>query len=381
MKLNDVDFTILLINVYFPYKQNTDEHRVQYLELLGALDDIITNNPLAKFIITGDFNYNIYDETQPMTPVIRDFIRSNDLICTHNFDSTFNAGTSFTRYCLKGGSYSLLDFILISRSLRDRVKRCYIDYDGSNPSDHFPVTMQIDVVPLVSGDGSHTGANNGMYRVPWSKIPREDLSKYRNAMEEMLDSVYVPTEILHGDVLCSCEYHVSVINHYYHSVLKVLEVADSLLPRKSPHGNRGKDFWTENLTRLTRDSVEAYNNWTDNGRPSSGPFFERKKECHYIYKSELRRRRRLMAAEKSEALNENLMEKNFLSFWKDWKKISQAKCPPVNRIEDALTEPDIASVFKSYFQGIYGCNDTGPHRNLRREFDEKIPPIFPIKTK
>ena len=197
----------------------------------------------------------------------------------------------------------------------------------------------------------------------------------------MLDSIFVPTDILHGDVLCSCEYHVSVINHYYHSVLKVLEVADSLLPRKSPHGNRGKDFWTENLTRLTRDSVEAYNNWTDNGRPSSGPFFERKKECHYIYKSELRRRRRLMAAEKSEALNENLMEKNFLSFWKDWKKISQAKCPPVNRIEDALTEPDIASVFKSYFQGIYGCNDTGPHRNLRREFDEKIPPIFPIKTK
>ena len=26
MKLNDVDFTILLINVYFPYKQNSDEY-------------------------------------------------------------------------------------------------------------------------------------------------------------------------------------------------------------------------------------------------------------------------------------------------------------------------------------------------------------------
>ena len=83
-----------------------------------------------------------------------------------------------------------------------------------------------------------------------------------------------------------------------------------------------------------------------------------------------------MAAERSEALGNDLMDKNFLSFWKDWKKISQAKCPPVNRIEDALTEPDIASVFKTYFQDIYGCNDTEPHRNLRREFDDKFPQYF-----
>ena len=258
MKLIDVDFTILIINVYFPYKQNTDEHRVQYLELLGAVENIITSNPLAKFIITGDFNYNIYDESQPMTPIIRDFLSNNDLICTHDLDSTFSADTSFTRCCIKGGTYSLLDFIFISCSLRDRVKRCYIDYDGSNPSDHFPLTMQIDIVPLVTGDSSHTGSQKGKYRVPWSKIQREDLTKYKNAMEEMLDGIPVPSDILHGDTLCSCEYHVSIINNYYHSLLSILEVADSLLPRKSPNGNRGKDFWTENLTRLKRDSVEAY---------------------------------------------------------------------------------------------------------------------------
>ena len=114
MKLIDVDFTIFLINVYFPYKQLTDEHRVQYLELLGTVEDIMTANPTAKFIITGDFNYDIFDESQPMVPIIKDFLRNNDLICTHSLDSSFNPNSSYTRCCIKSGTYSLLDYIFIS---------------------------------------------------------------------------------------------------------------------------------------------------------------------------------------------------------------------------------------------------------------------------
>ena len=53
--------------------------------------------------------------------------------------------------------------------------------------------------------------------------------------------------------------------------------------------------------------------------------------------------------------------------------MSQAKCPPVNRIGNAIKEPDIASVFQSYFQGIYGVNDTDAHRDLQREFSQKFP--------
>ena len=73
MKLVDVDFTILIINVYFPFKQNSDEHRVQYLEVLGTVESIILANPMAKFIITGDLNYNIFDDRQLMSNTICEF--------------------------------------------------------------------------------------------------------------------------------------------------------------------------------------------------------------------------------------------------------------------------------------------------------------------
>ena len=104
---------------------------------------------------------------------------------------------------------------------------------------------------------------------------------------------------------------------------------------------------------------------------SSGPIFESKKGCHYAYKAELRRQRRSFAAEKSEALGAQLVEKNFTKFWRDWRKISQVNCPPVNRIGDAITEPDIASAFQTFFQDIYGNNGTDAHKALRDEFNSK----------
>ena len=373
MKLNDVDFTILLINVYFPYKQNSDEHRVQYLEVLGTVESILLANPMAKFIITGDFNYDIYDSRQLMSNAIHEFLDNYDLLCTHELDPSFNSDSSYTRCCMKSETYSLLDYIFISSSLRDRVKRCQIRYDGRNPSDHFPVSLQLDVVPMVTGDAVNTGSNLNNNRISWSKISCDELVKYEKAMEEMLDSLVIPSDIVHGNKLCFCDQHIHQINSYYHSLISVLEVADSLLPRKSPHGKRGKDFWTETLSQLKRESVEAYDKWTNDGRPSSGPSYEHKKDVHYRYKAELRRRRRMMAAERSEALGNDLMDKNFVGFWRDWKRLSQTKCPPVNRIGDATQERDIASVFLSYFQGIYGSNDTDAHHQLQHELANRFP--------
>ena len=376
MKMTDIDFTILIINVYFPFKQNNDEHRVQYLDVLGSIENIIVSNPTSKFIITGDFNYNIYDQRQLMSASIRSFLQTYDLICTYDLDPSFNQVTSYTRSCTKSGTYSLLDYIFISSSLRERISQCGINYDGRNLSDHFPVSLQLEVVPLITGDVSCDGSRMNDNRVAWSFIKRDDLDKYRMTMDEMLDSLYVPVDIIHGDKLCFCENHIFHINHYYQSLLSILEVTDSLLPRKSSHGKKGKDFWSDNLTQLKKNSVDAYDQWTCDGRPSSGPSFERKKSCHYIYKAELRRQRRLFAAEKSETLSNELINKNFQKFWRDWKRLSQSKSPPVSRIGEAITEPDIASSFQTYFQNIYGDNDSEAHRNLNAEFCQRFPEYF-----
>ena len=249
---------------------------------------------------------------------------------------------------------------------------CKIDYDGRNPSDHFAVTLRLDVHPCTPGDVSCSN-DCVKNKVCWPLVRGDILDNYRNTMESLLDSIQVPAGMIHGDKLCFCSDHVYQIENYFQSIMSVLVVADSLLPRKSPRGKRGNDFWTERLTQLKGDSVKAYDDWVSNGRPSSGPLFECKKTCHYVFKAELRKQRRCSAAEKSEAMSERLMTKDSNGFWRDWKKVSQVHVPPVNRIENAVSEPDIASLFHSHFQGIFGENATQPHQALKREFDGKFP--------
>ena len=106
-------------------------------------------------------------------------------------------------------------------------------YNGRNPSDHVPVSLQLEVVPMVTGDVRvNPRANDG--KVSWSSVKPEDLVMYESTMGELLDSLVIPENIIHGDRLCFCENHVFGINRYYCELLSVLEVADSTTAKILP---------------------------------------------------------------------------------------------------------------------------------------------------
>ena len=124
-------------------------------------------------------------------------------------------------------------------------------------------------------------------------------------MESLLDSIQVPSGIVHGDKYCSNGHHLFEIEQYFESILDILLIADLYLPRKPP-GKKGKGFWTDSLTRLKSDSVTSFNRWCTGGKPVSSVLHERKKSCHDEFKSELRRQRRLYAAQQSDNLSGKL---------------------------------------------------------------------------
>ena len=130
--------------------------------------------------------------------------------------------------------------------MRGIVKKCRIFYDGGNPSDHFPVEMKIEVVPHASSDGE-IPCNAQSNSVRWSQVDSSHLSEYEQIMESLLDSIQVPSGIVHGDKYCSIGHHLFEIEQYFESILDVLLIADSYLPRKPP-GKKGKGFWSDSLT-------------------------------------------------------------------------------------------------------------------------------------
>ena len=139
-------------------------------------------------------------------------------------------------------------------------------------------------------------------------------------------------------------------------------------------------LFRSNLTHLKAESFNIHREWVQEGCPTSGPCFERKRSSYYLYKAEMRRKKRITAANKNEALGEKLLNKDYVSFWKDWKRASQVSCPPVNRIGDAVTEKEIASTFLRFFHQLYGNAETDAHTKLRQEFTAKFPGYFDAKS-
>ena len=260
MELLDIDGSILIINAYFPFRQNGDEHKVQYMEVLGLIKEIINSNPTSKFIILGDFNYNMYDSQSDISQLLRDFIHEYDLCSSHDTDPNFIPGSSYTRSCITSGSFSLLDYIFFSRSLLERVSDSKILYDGENPSDHIPVQLKLEVVPHHACEGGKpNGPASG--KIIWSALNDDDLGTYENLMSELLDTIQVPSDILHGDHCCFDSSHCSTLEKYFQSLLDVVALAESTLPRKSPNGKGGKGFWTHALTQLKTSSVDSHRDW------------------------------------------------------------------------------------------------------------------------
>ena len=176
------------------------------METLGSIKDVLDSNPTSKYIVLGDFNYNLYDTQLEMSLVLRNFIDDYDLCSSHDLDSSFNLGSSYTRCCIKSSSYSLLDYVFFSRSLRGRVSNCTTIYDGANPSDHLPVEIQLEVEPQHTGErGNSNGHIPG--KIDWPALSPDELLSYENVMGELLDTIHIPSDALHGNRHCSDPSH------------------------------------------------------------------------------------------------------------------------------------------------------------------------------
>ena len=99
--------------------------------------------------------------------------------------------------------------------MQDYVKNCWIHYDGRCPSDHFPVKMELEVVPQLTCALSGSMIAQSSNAVKWSSLTDDNLSSYELLMEELLDSIHIPTGILHGDKYFFNESHLVETEHYF----------------------------------------------------------------------------------------------------------------------------------------------------------------------
>ena len=357
---------IIVINCYLPYYKVSDlaSQKDKFIETISFIDSILNDNPNSSFIIMGDMNCNFYSRNNEFSPILQDFIRERDLYCCYDSMTAFNSCTTYTRFNLKQNSYSLLDYVFVSKSLSNHISKVNIIDSGAILSDHFPVHLSLSIDLTFSSEKR----NFPPVTVNWRSLNESSRRNYELVMENNLDQIEIP-HIVHGDHACQSVEHIFLIEQYYTDILRCIHLADLQLPRHRPTVT--KEYWSEELTLLKNDSIVAHDFWKLNGSPRTGPIFEAKKKSHYLYKLRIRQARDEFNQEKIDSLNENLIDGDHHKFWNSYKRINKSKVNCSPRIDNLTNDCDIANRFADTYKKVYDSLDKQKSYSLLTDFNSQ----------
>jgi hypothetical protein len=84
-------------------------------------------------------------------------------------------------------------------------------------------------------------------------------------------------------------------------------------------GNVVKPWWNSLLSELKRQAIISHNEWIEAGKPRHGPIYENRTKIKLKYKLEIKQTKTNAQNKISNDLQESLMNKNQVEFWKTWK--------------------------------------------------------------
>ena len=354
---------VLIINCYMPFFNSSDitSQINKYNDALGFVKHVMNDNPFAKFIFMGDMNCNIYTNNNAFSPFLTDFLSSHDLICSYDLSNDFDAQRSYTRFNDTINSYSLLDYVFISRSLSTYVENVSILDHALNLSDHLPVKMTLSI----------TIETQPFERTPlpmiidWQKVTGDTRKSYEEVMDECLNNLEVP-EILHGNHLCTNPNHAMEIEKYYLDLVECIRIADRQLPRIKPTVR--KSYWNNELNDLKNDSIVTHENWKLANCPRSGPLYELKKKSHYKYKLFLRQCKEESNQQCNDRMFDDLSSGNHHKFWKTYKHFHCSGGGNSSYVNGLTRNVDIANCFANFFKRVYDSRDDSQASILRNNF-------------
>ena len=373
MELKTDEQRILMINAYMPYYNSRDlsTYLSLYRDTIGFIDNIMSQNLDCSFMLLADLNCNIYEPSHCYSKLVRALMEKHHLMSAFDLDPSFDVSSSFTRYDNKTNSRTLIDGILLSERLKDSVENIRISDYGDNVSDHLPVELNLRVSLSVSD----IKKPQSRPYVNWGKLSEEELDCFEQNVTRNLNAIKIPSfAILHGNHVCLDDCHKLDIENYYENIVQAILSAESLLPKTNPSIHRS--FWSEELSELKRASIECTDHWNLSGKPMSGPIFQCKKECHYRYKIALRKHKQADQKQQSDAMYDDLLNRNNNAFWKSWNSINRVGNSTASRIEGETDEKSISNVFAKYFESVYGGHDTPEHINLKNEFNDEFARYF-----
>ena len=288
-------------------------NRATFVEKLGVISSIMEDIEVTCVSIMGDWNADISDGDSVFGTQLRVFCEENNVILS---SEQFLPRDSFTYLSERWSTTSWLDHC-ISTSDRHSVI-CNIDvWYSACSADHFPVCVDVDmsIVPEVESI-----TNNEANSVKWDTLSDESISRYKDATDQKLRNVYIPTDALNcTNTSCCDESHRAELNALYDDVIQCMQDASTEVFSDSDVRNnrRGRPGWNDYTNELHEGARECFIMWRDAGKPRQGPICDMMKLSRARFKYSLRFIKQHESQLRKDALANKLAQGKPDEFWKD----------------------------------------------------------------
>ena len=322
----------------------------------------------------GDLNTNL-NSFSPHAMVIKEFLNTYKMSIVVPTNSSDNDYYTFANDKLS--NYSTIDFLCVSESLIKGVGYYDVLHDGTNHSDHLPVAtsfalpIQSDLNAYVNNGrepvNSHSGhaCENGVKSLRWDRV---DCNRYYNMSRDLIYPIY--NEVIERLSLNEQLMNEEIEQVYAALVNALILAADQCIP--SMPQNTLKHWWNSDLTKLKKQSIESHNLWLTSGKPKCGPIFDSKNKNKLLYKLAIKKEKIQSDGRISDQLQESLLLKNSINFWKTWKTKVCNKYNSKIRLEDNLSSSEAADKFANFFQKVNSPNSVQFDVEKREKLKTKL---------
>lgn len=341
---------LCILNAYLPCRGRYSEQ--EYAEVLDEIAEIIKKFGNSHIIIlAGDLNASL----------TRDIPNSRDVLL-RNFCLEMEISTDVpnepTFFHVNGNDRNQTDYLLVKECDKHYISS-YVAIPfcelTSNVSDHIPVTVSIDLGPILKKFQRMNNHTTHM-KLNWDKMNKDE---YRNVAETFLTpSITISNS---SDLLTHLESLMSSLN----------DAANSCNPvrSKTKKSRKGLIVWTPAISKAAAESKLANRNWKMAGSPKDSNHvtcIERKRAKARL-RSAIRSRSRCLRDEKYNKIA--TAHKNDSKLF--YKLIRQQRSNARNLVEEIhynneiFDDPDkISHAFRQYFESL-----ATPGHNV--EFDQQ----------
>ena len=343
---------ILLMSIYMPCDDNTNDSASQYLDVLSEITAILNIYDDFYVIIGGDFNTD-YSRNNFNSRTLKDYLISESLL-----DAGDVLNDSNYTYESYNGVKSIIDHFILTENCIANVIDYDVLHDGFNLSDHSPIMITLDTqFRLLNNSDNNDDLQDNNIVLDWDNATDDDIMNYKNYLNEFLNFINIPDEITHC-VNFRCNQHgINVINNYLEIVINAMILSANMsIPVKSSNNNPHKPKlpgWNTYVKQKKESAILWHRIWKESGCPTDGHLFHIRRFTRKQYHDAILFIKRNSDNIIRHKIAETLTKKSVKEFWKEIKRIKNTVDNKPSIIDNVVGSSNISEVFKDKYNTLY----------------------------